>query len=66
MIPEIPVIPRRRNTKSWKSEARKHLAEATFYRTQAEQAAKNHRRRLWLWASIAANAGAVLGWLVGR
>lgn len=38
---------KRRNTKSWKSEARKFEAEAKFFRTQALDAATNWRRRLF-------------------
>jgi hypothetical protein len=61
-----PAVKKKRNTRSWKSEARKHEATAHFYRTTAEQAAKNHRRRLWLWTGLTFWLGLLVGWLVGR
>lgn len=65
---EVAATPKKtRNTRSWKTEARRHEAEATFYRTQAEQAAANFKARRWWaagWAGVAFLLGLALGWWV--
>ena len=59
-----PDMPKKRLTRSRKTEATRHQAEATFYRTQAEQAARNWRRRLWLVSGVCFWIGLLLGaWL---
>lgn len=55
-------VKKTRQTRSWKT-------EATKFRTQAEQAANNHRATLWWYTYAAGTLGALLGalamWLAG-
>jgi multisubunit Na+/H+ antiporter MnhB subunit len=59
MIPDAPPPVKKRRTTHWK-------AVALAYRNEAEQAAKNWRRRLIMVGIVGVAVGFLAGWLVGR